>query len=118
MTLVEIFNRALESFDEVGWTQGVYQCRDGKRCAAGHIAHAAGSLRPFEPGSEDYLERASNIYTPDYEWAAEHFLVANGIDGPDVINIATWNDVDGRTSQEVRAALVKARDQALKLEAP
>lgn len=89
----QVLHRAVEILDERGWCQGTFE--DGRKvCAMGAINIAVGGS-PF-PG---------NLEPGDERIATEVAELVEGVVDEDV---TTWNDVFGRTVEQVRQALLTA----------
>lgn len=97
-SVAEVLRRAEQVIGERGWCQGDYEI-DGRVCAEGAINVAvcgsAWGAAEDEPDAEQLAHFAGRAL-------GEHV-------GMFVVN---WNDDDGRTQAEVRAALLAAAQRA------
>lgn len=106
LTLPQIYRRAVEVLDERGWYQGWYV--DGKRCKVCILGAVVCAL-----GGE-----------PEPEFAARAIVWKAASDGKRFHAVwddlratlgrhpAHWNDSEGRTVDEVKAALLRAAEEA------
>lgn len=85
-TAADVLNAAADLIEENGWCQGWSEDSLGRHCTLGAVA-AVGKPEPAE------------VITN----AVEHLRRATG-----VVGVASWNDEDGRTKEEVVETLRKA----------
>lgn len=89
--------RAAEIIEERGWCQGRQEDDQGRVCFHGAISIAWHGRTHGTVPRDVYLERIQPI------------LVALGVDPQEIeFGAASWNNAEGRTKEEVQAALRQA----------
>lgn len=121
MTAKQVLTGAAKRLQEKGWTQGCYaltaETRDfeGKKLPAGMPCGAGGDLIDT-PVAETDVIGAMRQMAGRFGVRADHDVVdmAKALlrNHLGVENLATWNDEDGRTKEQVIAALKAAAVKA------
>lgn len=107
MKASEVLTNAIDAINNFGWRQFAYGGpRMGGFCAIGALDYGAGWENEAGTGY-DYDNLAFN--------AARMYMARSvGISLPTSgLGISSWNDTEGRTKEEVIAALNQARELAL-----
>ena len=111
LTLPQVYRRAVEVLDERGWYQGYYVDPEGcKVCVAGALAVVLGGT----PTSED-ADGPEVIWPAGQDGKALRNYWYRTVDGLAAVvpgGIGQWNDAPRRTVEEVKAALLRAAEEA------
>lgn len=111
LTLPQVYRRAVEVLDERGWCQGRYVDETGCLCAGGALGVALGATPNFIPDDAEapalrtWIGMHGDV---EDQWitAIAHLIHVLGR------SVSGFNDAPGRTVDEVRAALLRAAEEA------
>lgn len=108
--VASLLRDAVDVLDERGWYQGWYVDAEGRCvCVLGAVAFAAGL--EVVSNVDDELEAGIHGTGDRWElWRSAWKRLERAVDD----DIPSWNDTEGRTVDEVKAALLRAAEAVAK----
>lgn len=106
LTLPQVYRNTIAVIERRGWCSGTFVTRAGRVCLIAALAEAAGAF--VDPGGSPVIvwdgvpEEASDLFEQ----------AADGIASMVLTMPAMWNDMHGRTVDEVKALLLRAAEEA------
>lgn len=111
MTLPQVYRRAVELLERVGWTQDKYRAPNGCLCATGALALALGG-RLVPDGDNGSQDTSFDDRATDRLWSDACRTAGAAVGRGAVGDIVDWNDEPGRTADEVKALFLRLAEEA------